>query len=322
MAELKNAVRSSNRSPLSARERLAAKKPFLLLRSRIIQAIRDIFFAKGYLEVETPLLIPAPAPELHIDAIQAGDLFLHTSPELCMKRLLAAGYEKIFQICRCFREGERGSIHLPEFTLLEWYRSGTDYTGLMEECEELLLSLSRELGYREKIHYQGQEVDLRSPWSRLSVKEAFRRHAVMDVEEAIATGSFDEIMVTRIEPHLGFPRPTFLYDYPASLASLARTKKKKPEWAERFELYVAGVELANAFSELTDPREQKRRFERDAADRRRLGKKTYPFPDKFLEALASMPASAGIALGVDRMVMIFADQKSIDSVVSFTPEDL
>jgi lysyl-tRNA synthetase class 2 len=313
---------SNNNSFPPAGGRLAAKKPFLLLRSRIIQAIREFFFAKGYLEIETPLLIPAPAPELHIDAVQAGDLFLHTSPELCMKRLLAAGYEKIFQICHCFREGERGSIHLPEFTLLEWYRSGTDYRGLMDECEELLLSLSRKLGYREKIRYQGQEVDLRSPWPRLSVKEAFRRHADMAVEEAMATGSFDEIIVTRIEPHLGFPRPTFLYDYPASLAALARTKQKEPESAERFELYVAGVELANAFSELTDPREQKRRFERDTADRRRLGKKTYPLPDKFLEALASMPPSAGIALGVDRLVMIFADQKSIDSVVTFTPEDL
>jgi lysyl-tRNA synthetase class 2 len=305
-----------------AGERLAAKKPFLLLRSRIIQSIRSFFFARGYLEVETPLLIAAPAPELHIDAIQAGDLFLHTSPELCMKRLLAAGYEKIFQICRCFREGERGSIHLPEFTLLEWYRSGTDYRGLMEECEELLLSVSRKLGYREKIRYEGQEVDLRSPWPHLSVKEAFRRHADMDVEETIATGSFDEIMVTRIEPHLGFPRPTFLYDYPASLAALARTKEKEPETAERFELYVAGVELANAFSELTDPLEQKRRFERDTADRRRMGKKIYPLPDKFLEALATMPASAGIALGVDRLVMIFSGRKSIDAVVSFTPEDL
>jgi lysyl-tRNA synthetase class 2 len=292
------------------------------LRSRIVQAIRKFFFARGYLEVETPLLIPSPAPELHIDAIQAEDLFLHTSPELCMKRLLAAGYEKIFQICRCFREGERGSIHLPEFTLLEWYRAETDYRGLMVECEELLLALSRELGYQEKIRYKGQEVDLRSPWPRLSVREAFRRHADMAVEEAVAEGSFDEIMVTRIEPHLGFPRPTFLCDYPASLAALARIKEKDPESAERFELYVAGVELANAFSELTDPQEQRRRFERDTADRRRLGKKIYPLPDKFLEALATMPPSAGIALGVDRLVMIFSDQKSIDSVVSFTPEEL
>jgi elongation factor P--(R)-beta-lysine ligase len=310
------------RSLPSAGERLAAKKPFLLLRSGIIQSIRSFFFTREYLEVETPLLIPAPAPELHIDAIQAGDLFLHTSPELCMKRLLAAGYEKIFQVCRCFREGERGSIHLPEFTLLEWYRSGTDYLGLMTECEELLLALSLELGCGEKIHYQGQEVDLRSPWPRLSVKEAFRRHADISVEEAVAAGSFDEIMVTRIEPHLGFPRPTFLCDYPASLAALARTKEKEPQSAERFELYVAGVELANAFSELTDPLEQKRRFEQDRLERRRMGKKIYPLADKFLQALATMPASAGIAMGVDRLVMIFSDQKSIDSVVSFTPEDL
>jgi lysyl-tRNA synthetase class 2 len=313
---------SSDRSPLSAGERLAAKTPFLLLRSRIIQAIREFFFAKGYLEVETPVLVPAPAPELHVDAIQAGQLFLHTSPELCMKRLLAAGYGKIFQVCRCFREGERGASHLPEFTLLEWYRSGTDYLGLMDECEELLLSLSRKLGYRDKIRYQGEEVDLRTPWIRLSVREAFHRYADTAMEEAVTAGSFDEIMVTRIEPHLGFAKPTFLYDYPASLAALARIKEKEPESAERFELYVAGLELANAFSELTDPEEQKRRFERDTADRRRLTKTTYPLPDKFLEALATMPASAGIALGVDRLVMIFSGRKSIDAVVSFTPEDL
>jgi lysyl-tRNA synthetase class 2 len=192
----------------------------------------------------------------------------------------------------------------------------------MDECEELLLSLSLKLGYRDKIRYQGEEVDLRTPWIRLSVREAFHRYADTAMEEAVTAGSFDEIMVTRIEPHLGFAKPTFLYDYPASLAALARIKEKEPESAERFELYVAGLELANAFSELTDPEEQKRRFERDTADRRRLRKTTYPLPDKFLEALATMPASAGIALGVDRLVMIFADKKRIDAVVSFTPEDL
>jgi lysyl-tRNA synthetase class 2 len=303
-------------------ERLAAKKPFLLLRSRIIRAIRDFFFAKGYLEIETPILIPAPAPELHIDAIQAGHLFLHTSPELCMKRLLAAGYERIFQICRCFREGERGSRHLPEFTLLEWYRAEADYRSLMDECEEMLLRLSSSLGLGETVRRQGKEIDLTPPWPRLKVKDAFRQYAGTALEDVLAAGSFDEIMVTRIEPCLGIPKPTFLCDYPSSLAALARTKEKEPESAERFELYVAGVELANAFSELTDVREQKRRFELERDTRQRQGKTVYPMPEKFLEALPSMPQSAGIALGVDRLVMLFCDQENIDRVVSFTPEEL
>jgi lysyl-tRNA synthetase class 2 len=311
-----------SRNRVSARERLAAKKPFLLLRARMIQAVRDFFHAKEYLEIETPLLIPAPAPELHIDAIQAGDLFLHTSPELCMKRLLAAGYERIFQICRCFREGERGSNHLPEFTLLEWYRAGTDYLGLMEECEEMLLHLSRALGFGETLRYQGEEIDLGRPWPRVTVRDALQRYADVALEDVLAAGSFDETMVTRVEPCLGTPKPTFLCDYPSSLAALARTKEKEPESAERFELYIAGVELANAFSELTDMREQKRRFEWERDGRKRLGKKTYPMPDKFLQALPSMPESAGIALGVDRMVMLFCDRKEIDQVVSFTPEEL
>jgi len=303
-------------------ERLATKKPFLLLRSRIISAVREFFFEKGYLEIETPILIPAPAPELHIDAIQAAGLFLHTSPELCMKRLLAAGYEKIFQICRCFREGERGSRHIPEFTLLEWYRAGAGYETLMDDCEEMLLHLSSTLGLGQTVLYQGKGIDLTPPWPRLKVKDAFRQYAGADLKDVLASGLFDEIMVTRVEPRLGFSKPTFLCDYPSSLAALARTKEKEPESAERFELYIAGVELANAFSELTDVQEQRRRFEAEREARRRLGKKIYPMPDRFLEALPSMPESAGIALGLDRLVMLFCDRKDIDSVVAFTPEEL
>lgn len=313
---------SSNSAPFLARERLAAKKPFLLLRARIIQALRCFFLERNYLEIETPLLIPAPAPELHIDAIQAGDRFLHTSPELCMKRLLAAGYDRIFQICRCFREGERGSSHLPEFTLLEWYRAGTDYRGLMDDCEEMLLHLSTALGFGKTIHYRGKAMDLTRPWPRLKVKQALMEYAGRDLEDVLADGSFDETLVTHVEPRLGFPKPTFLCDYPSSLAALARTKEKEPESAERFELYMAGFELANAFSELTDAREQEKRFELERQERQRLGKKAYPMPDKFLEALPFMPESAGIALGVDRLVMLFCDQKEIDAVVSFTPEEL
>lgn len=288
----------------------------------MVQAIRSFFVERNYLELETPHLIPAPAPEIHIHAIPAQGKYLHPSPELCMKRMLAAGYERIFQISHCFRLGERGNRHLPEFTMLEWYRTGTDYRGLMEECESLILSLSETLGTGEWIGYQGRKVELRRPFQRLSLREAFESHAPVSLEEAMRTGAFDEILVGHIEPHLGFPRPTFVYDYPAGQAALARPKPGFPELSERFELYVAGLEIANAFSELTDTGEQRRRF-LDALDSRRAsGESVYPMPERFLEALAHMPDSAGIALGIDRLAMILADAPSIDDVVSFTPEEL
>jgi lysyl-tRNA synthetase class 2 len=287
-----------------------------------MQGIRLFFIDKGYLEVETPYLIPAPAPELHIDAVSVGKAFLHTSPELCMKRLLSAGYPKLFQICRCFRQGERGENHLPEFTILEWYRAGIDYRELMDEVEEMIRVVSRRLGFGESIEFQGHAVGLKSPWHRISVREAFQRYASISLESSMESGRFDEAMVQEIEPNLGVTKPTFLHDYPASLAALARLKQDAPSYAERFELYMAGLEVANAFSELTDVREQRERFEREREKRRQQGKTVYPLPEKFLRSLYHMPQSAGIALGVDRLVMLFADQPSIDQVVSFTPEEL
>jgi len=301
---------------------LAAKKSTLWLRARILQAIRRYFVDHDYLEVETPHLIPAPAPEIHIDAIKAEDAFLHTSPELCMKRLLSAGYDKIFQICRCFRQGERGEHHLYEFTLLEWYRAGVDYVALMDECEEMILSVSHDLGLGEKITYQKRDIELKKPWERIAVKEAFMRYAPITMEKALELNRFDEVMVSEIEPRLGIPKPTFLYDYPATLAALARLKENEPELAERFEIYMGGLELANAFSELTDVREQEARFIRERENRLKLGKTMYPIPEKFLKSLPQMPSSAGIALGVDRLAMIFSNKTRIDDVVPFTPEDL
>jgi lysyl-tRNA synthetase class 2 len=312
----------SSDSFLLERRRLAFKKPHLWLRAKIIQAVRLFFIEKGYLEVETPCLIPAPAPELYIDAVSAGSAFLHTSPELCMKRLLAAGYPKIFQICRCFREAERGEAHLPEFAMLEWYHAGVDYMGLMDECEEMIIDVSYTAGFGHEIRYEAREIDFRKPWLRIPLRDAFHQYASLSLEDALSSGRFDEVMVSEIEPNLGFPKPAFLYDYPASLAALARIKKDDPHVAERFELYMAGLELANAFSELTDPQEQEARFQRDQEKRRSLGKTTYPLPEKFLRALPHMPESAGIALGVDRLAMLFCNQKSIDNVVSFTPEEL
>jgi len=313
---------SRNSSAFAEQRRLAARGKSLWLRARIIRFIRQFFSEHDYLEIETPNLIPAPAPEVHIEAIGVGRDFLHTSPELCMKRLLSAGYSKIFQICKCYRDGERGEKHLQEFTLLEWYRADIDYNDLMDECEEMILFVARELGLGKKIRYRNNSIDLERPWERISVREAFEQNSPIPMEEALCSNRFEEIMVDDIEPRLSKDKPTFLYDYPASLASLARLKEDEPELAERFELYIGGLELANAFSELRDAREQKERFEREREKRNRLGKKEYPVPKKFLDALSLMPESAGIALGVDRLVMLFANVSRIDDVVSFTPEEL
>jgi lysyl-tRNA synthetase class 2 len=301
---------------------LARRKKALQQRARILQGIRQFFIEEGYLEVETPHRIPTPAPESHIEAIASDTWFLHTSPELCMKRLVAAGYDKIFQICRCWRERERGSLHLPEFTLLEWYQTGGDYRSLMEECEDLIRSVARTIGVGQKIVFRGREIGLSEPWERISVKEAFRCYARTSVPRALEKNLFDEIMVQDIEPNLGVERPTFIYDYPAQRGALARLKKEDPTVAERFELYMGGLELANGFSELADSEEQKKRFHAENKNRQSLGKRIYSMPDKFLAELDDMPPSAGIALGVDRLVMVFLDSETIDEVVAFTPEEL
>jgi lysyl-tRNA synthetase class 2 len=301
---------------------LARRRAALEARAAIIQEIRLFFHAGGYLEAETPLRIPSPAPELHIDAIPSDGWFLHTSPELCMKRMLAAGYERIFQICHCWRSDERGALHLPEFTMLEWYRSGADYLGLMEECESLVRRVALATGGRERIFFRSREIDVNPPWERISVRDAFSRYGGMSMEQALARDLFDEVMVKDIEPRLGLDKPAFIHDYPAERGALARLKADDPAVAERFELYMGGLEVANAFSELTDPREQRDRFLAEQACRRATGKTVYPLPEKFLAELPAMPPSAGIALGIDRLVMVLLDAASIDEVVAFTPEEL
>ncbi len=301
---------------------LARRKKALHERAKIMQKIRQFFNDRGYLEVETPYRIPVPAPESHIDPVPSGRWFLHPSPELCMKRMLAAGYEKIFQICHCWREGERGSLHLPEFTLLEWYRVEVDYLELMEECEALIQSLALGLEMGDFLTYRGHKIFLGSPWERMTVEEAYRRYSGISTKEAFQQGLFDEVMVQEVEPHLGSKKPTFLYDYPSERRSLARLKKEDPSVAERFELYLGGLEIANGFSELIDPDEQRKVFQSEMAVRQSMGKKIDPMPEKFLDELEAMPPSAGIALGIDRLVMVLLDAKTIDEVVSFTPEDL
>jgi lysyl-tRNA synthetase class 2 len=303
-----------------ARQTLIKKN--LHLRAGILAAMRQFFHQAGYLEVETPCRIPAPAPELHIDAEPSGSWFLQTSPELCMKQLLAAGFPRIYQICKCFRQKERGRRHLPEMTMLEWYEAGIDYEDMMAFCQDLIGFIAAAVSHGDHIVYQGCRIDLAKPWGRVSVRRAFEKYAGISMEDAIEHKNFDAIMAGDIEPRLGAKKPVFLYDYPAPFASLARNKPKDPLIAERFELYIGGIELCNAFSELTDPAEQKQRFEAENRARRSMGKAIYPLPERFLNALPRMPAAAGNALGVDRLTMLFADTVCIDDVVAFTPEDL
>lgn len=299
---------------------LARKRETIRLRANLIQGIRRYFINQNFLEVETPLRIPAPAPEENIEALSSGDWFLQTSPELCMKRLLAADYEKIFQFCRCFRAGERGRMHFPEFTMLEWYVAGFDYRQLMNQCEEMLIAAADHLGFAHGLERQGKPISLAAPWERITVREAFARYAPTTPEEALASDKFDEILVEYIEPNLGIDKPTFIYDYPAKLGALARLRKDDNSVAERFELYIGGVELANGFSELTDSREQRSRFEEAQILRAQKGFAAYPMPERFLRSLDALPDSAGIALGIDRLVMIFADTADINDVVCFPPE--
>lgn len=302
--------------------RQATIRKNLELRADILTSIRGFFQENNYLEVETPCRIPAPAPEAYIDAQASGDWFLHASPELCMKQLVAAGYSRIFQICKCFRQHERGSKHLPELTMLEWYTAGASYLDMMAQCEELVTVVARDLGRDNTLHYQGTIVDLAPPWERLTVKQAFETYAGISVEQSLEKGTFDETLALSVEPHLGNDQPLFLYDYPASLGSLARLKPGSEHLSERFELYIRGVEICNAFSELTDPLEQHARFEKEMAQRKSSGKAVYPLPEPFLASLENMPPAAGNALGIDRLVMLFADTALIDDVVAFTPEDL
>jgi lysyl-tRNA synthetase class 2 len=298
------------------------KRNPLWTRAKMLHALREFFIGRDYLEVETPNLIPELIPEHHIDAVNCGGWFLHTSPELYMKRLLAAGYPRIFQICKCFRKGERGLNHVPEFTMLEWYHREVDYHYLMKECQELIISVADALGNGELIHYQGNLIRLKGSWEYISVQEAFDLYAPMQLDEAMRKDCFDEAMVCYIEPRLGLGRPTFIYDYPVSAAVLAKAKTDNATVAERFELYIGGKEIANACSELTGRDDHYKRFEKVIEYRRLSGKPDYPIPERFLQEIDAMPEAAGIALGVDRLAMIFCDSSKIDDVVTFIPEKL
>jgi lysyl-tRNA synthetase class 2 len=302
--------------------RQKALKKRLSERARIVQAIRSFFIGRGFLEVDTPLRLPGILPEAHIDAEESGTWFLQTSPESCMKRLMASGLPKIFQICKCFRQNERGSKHLPEMTLLEWYEEGKTYLDLMVRCEELIRFVAEAAGCSDALSYSGRRISLKDSWERLSVEDAFNRYTSMDVNRALETGAFDACMGLEIEPRLGIETPLFLIDYPPEKGAFAKIRPGYPPVAERFELYIAGLELCNAFTELTDPVEQRERFSQENGSRESMGKRAYPMPEKFLDALEDMPEAAGAALGVDRLVMLLTDSPHIDDVTAFAPEEL
>ncbi len=300
---------------------LSGRRRFLEIRSQVLRLIRTFFESEGLLEVQTPILTSVPAPEVHIRPIRAGSgRFLATSPELHMKRLLAAGFEKIFQITRSFRDNERGRLHHPEFTILEWYRLGADYKDLQQDCQKLTRNVCRAIAPISRPRFQGVDLDFEGEWERRTVREAYRRFAGWDPGPEPDQDRFDLDMAQKVEPNLGFPVPCILEDYPRSQAALARIKPGNPEVAERFELFWAGIELANGFSELTDPEEQRARFEAAIARKEQMEAIRYPMPGAFLASLHNLGPCAGIAFGVNRFVMLVSGAESIDDVVAFPPE--
>lgn len=289
--------------------RLQSLQPALLFRSRVLSAIRRWFEESGFMEVETPVRLPTPALELHIDAEPAGAGFLRTSPELHMKRLLAAGYDKIFQLGPCFRKGEWGQLHHPEYTMLEWYRANADYLDILHDTESLLTQVCQKV-------CPGKLPA--APWPRFTVEELYVKHAGWNPVAAYDAERFEHDLVTLIEPALPRDTPVFVMDYPAAAAALSRRKPGHEAVAERFELYINGVEITNAFSELTDPAEQRQRFEECIQKRKAMGAAVYPLDEPFLAALEmGMPPSGGIAMGIDRLVMVLMGATSLDEVMAF-----
>ncbi len=286
----------------------------LLLRSRLFRSIRESFYRSGFVEVETPVRIAAPAPEEYIESVRSESEFLRTSPELAMKVLLSEGMARIFQIGSCFRAGESGRRHREEFTMLEFYAAGMEYREQARFTAAFIRGAANELFQSETISYQGDKIDL-SRYEFVTVDEAFHAYAGISAAEAERLDRFDEIMVTKIEPRLGWGKLTFLCDYPAGRASLARLREEDPSVAERWELYIGGIELANAFGELTDPVEQKARFRAAQEFRARAGMHPYPEATEFFAALdRGLPQSSGCAMGLDRLCMIFCDASDIADV--------
>lgn len=289
------------------------------IRDRACRAVRGFFHESGYTEVETPVLVSVPAQETHIDAISCAGGYLRTSPEFHMKRLLAEGMQRIFQLGPCFRSGEKGALHNPEFTMVEWYCAGADYEDVMAETAGLVLRVIAETTGRNIIRRNGLEIDCSGDWDVVTVSSAFLKHAGWDPVEAYDADRFDMDLVSKVEPALISDRPVILKDYPAQAAAFARIRQEGGRSvAERWELYIAGLELANAYGELIDPAEQRGRLEAIAEERSRLGKEVYPQDEEFIRAVEQgIPACAGVALGLDRLIMLAAEERSIDGVRPF-----
>ncbi len=295
----------------------------LAARARALGAVRDYFASEAFLEVETPWRVPAPGVDLHLDAIAAAGGYLITSPELHMKRLLVAGLPRVFQLARASRQDELGDWHEPEFSMLEWYRAFADLEAVIGDTEQLLRRVALSVsGTTQLFGATGQAYALDLPFPRVTVREAFREHAgIADAVDLASSdeGRYFELLVNLVEPGLARePRPLILWKYPANQAALARLSASDPSVAERFELYVGGVELCNGFDELTDATEQRARFERDSARRAAEGRPTYPIDEPFLAALsAGMPRAGGNALGFDRLVMLATGARNIGQVMAF-----
>lgn len=332
--------------------RHADRRPLLLARNRIKTAFRAYFEAADFTEVECGLIQISPGNETHLHALVvtlhgpdggAQERYLHTSPEFAMKKLIAGGEKRIFDFSRVFRDREKGALHAPEFTMLEWYRTGEPYEALMTDCAHLLALAARTSGVTD-FRFRDRICDPFLEAERLTVADAFTRYAGIDLPMTLPSGRpdrdrleqalrqqgirtaaddtwadlFSRVMVEKIDPNLGIGRPTILYEYPITESALARPKPNNPLVAERFELFVCGVELANAFCELTDAVEQKRRFDEDMALKEKLYGVRYPIDDDLLRALTSMPPTSGIALGFDRLVMLATHAPDIEQVL-WTP---
>ncbi|QIG50344.1 EF-P lysine aminoacylase GenX [Nordella sp. HKS 07] len=322
-----------------------------MVRGRILGRIRAWFAEQGFIEVDCGALQVSPGNEAHLHAFTASLInpdgssevrYLHTSPEFACKKLLAAGEKRIFSMVHCFRNRERTPLHAPEFTMLEWYRAGEPYERIIADTVEMLRLAALETG--NQLTWRGKAADALQEAEYLSVADAFARYAGIDLLATLSAGGadaaalgaqarsqgvsfaaadswsdiFSRILVERVEPHLGQGRPTVLFEYPAVEAALARVSPRDPRIAERFELYAAGVELANGFGELTDPVEQRRRFEADMALKQKLYGERYPIDESFLEALRHMPEASGVALGLDRLVLLATGATRIDQVI-WTP---
>jgi lysyl-tRNA synthetase class 2 len=338
-------------SPWWDTDRHRDRRAGLILRNRIKAAIRTWFTEQGFIEVDAGALQVSPGNETHLHAFSTDligtaldrqRLYLHTSPEFAMKKLLAAGEEKIFAFAPVYRNRERGALHAPEFTMLEWYRAGVPYTALWDDCAAML-KIAADVSGRTTWSFRGREAEI-GLLDRLTLDEAFREYADIPLLETCPGGSadcdglrqraaaagistadddtwsdiFSRVLVEKVEPKLGQSRPTILYEYPSPEAALARAVPGRPEVAERFELYVAGVELANGFGELGDATEQRRRLVIEMDEKARLYGERYPLDEDFLAALPHMPPSSGCALGFDRLVMLAAGATSVDQVI-WTP---